>query len=340
MEIILNQNIYPIGDLHCDLLCYLSRSPDRSPYDGAVRCSIPQLKQGNVKLQIMAIFTETSETSVPSGLAQVEAFKGLIKHHSEVFELVRQPEQLESLMAADKIGIMAAIENASSFCDENEKIESGLHRLNIIQHKLGSIAYVSLTWNTENRFGGGALTKVGLKDDGKKVINHLSEKGIALDFSHASDYLAYEALTYIDKNQLPVRLLASHSNFRSVANVPRNLPDDLAKEILQRNGLIGLNFVRPFVGVDSPNNFVKQIEHAVKLGRPQGICFGADFFFTDDVSPTHRKSAEELFFPSFDHSGSYSRVLDMWRRECSFSKEFLHDICFGNLAGYLSQSLM
>lgn len=345
MEILLNdpqsqaQLHYPIADLHCDLLCYLGRDPKRSPYDPDVRCSIPQLKEGNVKLQTMAIFTETSPDSVKSGQAQVNAFKRLLKDHSDVFVLIRQPEQFQELMTSDKIGIMPAIENASSMCDETESLDAAVLRLTSWQRQIGKLSYLSLTWNTENRFGGGALTKTGLKEDGKRLIDYLHQKSIALDFSHASDYLAFDALNYIDKNGMNMRILASHSNFRSVADVPRNLPDDLAKEILKRKGIIGLNFIRLFVGEDSPTNFSKQFAHAMRLGHHQGICFGADFFYIDDVSPAHRKPASQLFFPDFDHAGTYSKVVALWTKDLASPPELMANICYNNLAAYLTQNI-
>ena len=61
-------------DLHCDLLGYLAMSPDRTPEDPIVRCSLPQLKAGNVKTQVLAISSETNYTSLNFGLKQLEAF--------------------------------------------------------------------------------------------------------------------------------------------------------------------------------------------------------------------------------------------------------------------------
>lgn len=330
---------YPIADLHCDLLSYLSRDPQRSPYDLAARCSIPQLKEGNVKFQMMAIFTETGPGSVQSGMAQVEAFKKILHNHSDVFEIIRDAAQFKTLQTSSKIGILPAIENASSFCDEKEPLKEALDRLTVIQRKIGKCAYISLTWNTENRFGGGALTSIGLKKDGKRLIDYLCEHGIALDFSHTSDHLAFEILNYLDQNNLRLPLIASHSNFRSIVNVPRNLPHDLAKEILKRQGVIGLNFIRMFVGPDSTNNFIKQLEYSLQLGYPQGICLGADFFYIEDMSAEHRQSPEQLFFPDFDHAGAYVKVIDLWKQALTLSPDQLTNICYNNLIHFLSTHL-
>lgn len=324
----------PIADLHCDLLLYLSGDPKRTPYDPVVRCSIPQLKEGNVKFQTMAIFSETTPGSAKNGLAQVDSLLNLLKNHSDVFELVRQPDQFKTLPSSNKIGILPAIENASVICEENEDLENALKRFTTIQHKIGKVIYLSLTWNTENRFGGGAHTDLGLKEDGKRMIDYLHQKKIALDLSHASDRLAFDVLNHIDKNDIKIKVIASHSNFRSVTDVPRNLPDDLAKEIIKRDGIIGMNFIRLFVG-DSEANFTRQLEHALKLGFHKGICFGADFFFTEDLSPAHRKPVDQYFFPSIEHAGRYPEVIKLWNINPFQSSGLLTDICYNNLAKWV-----
>jgi microsomal dipeptidase-like Zn-dependent dipeptidase len=325
----------PIADFHCDLLCYLHHDPRRSAHDRAPRCGIPQLKEGNVKIQIMPIFTETEPGSSKKGLAQAEIFKNLPTVYSDYFEIIRTAEALQSVENSSRIGIMPAFENASSLCDETENLEQALKRLKSLQKKMGKIAYVSLTWNTENRFGGGALTHVGLKEDGKRLIDELNKQHIPLDLSHASDRLAYDALEYIDKHTLTLPLVASHSNFRSIVNVPRNLPDDLAREILKRGGVIGLNFIRHFVGAESESYFLKQLEHALRFDMSCGLCFGADFFFEEDISPLYRKSPNQLYFSRYNHAGTYERVVSLWRNASIITEQAIENICFRNLQNFL-----
>lgn len=317
-----------IADLHCDLLCYLAGDPARTAFDLDVRCSIPQLRQGNVRFQTMAMFTETSLNSVDMGMRQVELFSHLSEQHPTVFSS-------HDFLKQDLIRILPAIENASAFCTEEENLHEGLKRLDLIQQMIGPLLYISLTWNTENRFGGGALTQKGLKEDGRVLLDFLHQKGIALDFSHASDALIKDALNYIDTHQLRIPVLASHSNFRKVENAPRNLPDELVKEIFNRKGAIGLNFVRGFVGPKDTHNFVKQLEHGLNLGGENYLCFGADFFYGNDVSPAFRKQPDELFFPDFAHAGVYPKVIDMWKNHLGLDDLVIQRLAFDNLASFL-----
>lgn len=327
-----------IADLHCDLLWYLSLDSQRTAHDLAVRCAIPQLREGKVKIQALPIFVETDGNSVTSGAKQAAIFKALPQTYPDTFHLLRQQSDIDDLSNHDKIGIIPAIENASAICDEKEDLSQGLERLTALQRKVGKLLYVSLTWNSENRFGGGAHTKIGLKEDGKKLVEYLCTKQIPIDLSHSSDYLAGDLLNYIEKKGVSPFLIASHSNMRAVCEASRNLPDDIAKEIIKRQGVIGLNFVRYFLGKDSPHSFVQQLEYLLKLGGERAVCLGADFFCIEDLPPHLKKPADVLFFPSYSHAGTYGHVVDLWKKEMSLTDTLITDICYGNFMRFFSLS--
>lgn len=326
---------YPIIDLHCDLLLYLAGGVARTPFDPEVRCSIPQMRSGGVKTQVMAVFSETSSISSSEGRKQMDIFRMLPERYPESFRFLKRPEQVDDFADDRPISIILAIENASCICGEGDDLRASLEAFTALQKKIGKALYISLTWNGENRFGGGAFTKIGLKEDGKKVVDYLGDRGIALDLSHASDYLAFDLLTYIDKEKLPLAVIASHSNMRAVANYPRNLPDDLAKEIIARKGVIGINFIRYLLGRESPHSIARHIGHLLSLGGGASVCFGADFFYNGDVAMAHRKPVEELFFPEFDNAGGYPAVVKLVKEQLELMEGSLDNLCYKNAATLL-----
>ena len=143
----------PVIDMHCDLLCYLANDPSRSALSPDVRCSLPQLRAGNVKLQTMAIFTETEPNSTQKAKSQMAHFEQLPKHYPQDFQIFKKGDSLEDLFPNDKIKILLAIENASGFFEEDEPIEQGFKRIETAENK-SKILYISFTWNFENRFRG------------------------------------------------------------------------------------------------------------------------------------------------------------------------------------------
>ena len=66
---------HPVIDLHCDLLAHMLNMPNPDPFKReGIGCSFPALAEGNVKLQVMAIFTATENGSTALALRQSEIF--------------------------------------------------------------------------------------------------------------------------------------------------------------------------------------------------------------------------------------------------------------------------
>ena len=310
-------------DLHCDLTAYLLQ-PNSSP-NGDVRCSVDKLFAGNVKMQVMAFYSATEKGSVDEVKEQLKHYRNLLNLPG-VYEFSPDKAELK-----DGLGIIAAVENASGLCEEDQPIVDAFKNLDWLSSQ-AKIMYVGLTHHLENRFGGGNFTQAGLKDDGKRLIEFLDGRKIAIDLSHTSDQLAYGILNFIDQHHLDIPVLASHSNMRAVFDHNRNLPDELVTEIVNRGGLIGLNFVKYFINPENPSKIYRHIEHAVKLGAEDHLCFGADFF--DDKSHPEQ-DRYPFFFPEFGDSTAYSTINS--RISELFSDEMKEKISHRNALSYFKR---
>lgn len=288
-------------DLHCDLLYYLLRK-DSKIDDKELGCSLPYLKGGNVKLQVMAIYTSTAKNSTDEGIRQSELFADLL--NSDDFFLFDSLHYNNS-ENSDRVGVLASIENGSSFCEEDSDLETGFENLETIINNTQKVLYIGLTHHTENRFGGGNNSDVGLKEDGKVLLDYISDRKIAVDFAHTSDQLAYDILNYIDQRNYSIPILASHSNYRNIHDKNRNLPDELAKEIIRRKGLIGLNFIRNCIDEKNPEKLYDHLQYGLDLGGKDTIAYGADFFYWKDHPD---KSRYPLFFDEFQDATAYHSV--------------------------------
>ncbi len=323
----------PIIDIHCDLLIYLTRKNSNIETIDDIGCSLPHLKAGNVKLQTMAIFAPTEPNSHKLGLEQSHLFKDL-KHSTtrgkDLYEI--EKVHLNNLDAQENIGMVASIENASAFCDEAISLKEGFENLAEITANVGKLFYISLTHHAENRFGGGNYSSVGLKDDGRALIDYMAGKQIALDFSHTSDALATDILTYLTKENLNIPIIASHSNYRPVWDHTRNLPADIAKEIIRKKGLIGVNFLRAFVNNDDTNVLYDHISYGLELGGKDAICYGADYFFTG----THPDPSRiPFYFPEHENAGKYQDInAEVEKR---FGSEFCDKLSYKNAERFLNE---
>ncbi len=320
-----------IIDIHCDLLIHLTE-PNSNIDNEDLGCSIPYLKEGNVKLQVMAIFAPTQSNSHKIGIEQSEIFHNLNLKEERLYAIKK--EHLKNLNNNENIGMLASIENASAFCDENITLKEGFDNFEKIRNNVGNLFYIGFTHHSENRFGGGNYSSTGLKNDGKALIDYLDNKNIAIDFSHTSDNLAYDILNYIAKQNVNVSIIASHSNYRSVFDHPRNLPNEIVQEIINKKGLIGVNFLRAFVNNEDPKTLQKHIEYGIKFGAENAICYGADYFHHKSHPD---KSRIPFFFKEHENATCYQEISSIVKEK--FGTEICDNISYKNVSNFLIRQL-
>lgn len=322
---------YPVIDLHCDLLSYLTR-PNASIYDSnEIGCAVPLLQKGNVKLQVLAIFAPVEPQSHDYGLEQSEIFRNLAEEENELYQF--EHLDLETFTSNENVGMVASVESGSAFCDETISLKEGFKNLERIIDRVGNILYLSFTHHAENRFGGGNFASAGLKNDGKALIDYLHGRNIALDFSHTSDALAYDMLNYISKQNIKVPVIASHSNYRTVFGHLRNLPDEVAKEIVHQQGLIGLNFVRAFVNPEEADALTQHVAHGLHLGGEGAVAYGADYFYTKSHPD---QSRIPFYFKEHDNAGNYPEINEGLEQQ--FGREQTQRISFQNAFNYMQRN--
>lgn len=324
----------PILDLHCDLLLYLAKRPHATPEDTEIGCSLPYLQQGKVKVQTLAIYTGTNSGSTKLATQQCEIYNELLKH--DQFAPAHTLEQIKGVLNdPSRVGIVAAIENASGFCEEDEPLAQGFEKLEKIISEVKRVLYISFTHHYENRFGGGNMTDIGLKKDGKALLEYLAEHhpDIAIDLSHTSDELAYDILRYLSMKKLNLPVIASHSNFRTIWNNPRNLPDEFVQEIVQRDGLIGMNFLRAYIHDSQPTKLLHHILYGINQKAHKHLAYGADFFYVKDHPD---QSRIPFFFKEHENSGKYPEI----NRELQdyISRQDIDALSYGNVLRFLENT--
>jgi membrane dipeptidase len=77
----------------------------------------------------------------------------------------------------------------------------------------------------------------GLTDFGKGVVHEMNRLGVMVDISHVSDKTFYDAL---EVSKAP--LFASHSSCRAICDAPRNMTDQMMKDLAAKGGVIQINY--------------------------------------------------------------------------------------------------
>jgi membrane dipeptidase len=81
----------------------------------------------------------------------------------------------------------------------------------------------------------------------------MNRLGMMVDISHVSDKTFYDVLA---TTKAPV--IASHSSCRAIANIPRNMTDDMIKALARNGGVIQINFGCEFLSQRSADEGMKR----------------------------------------------------------------------------------
>ncbi len=185
----------------------------------------------------------------------------------------------------------------------------------ILELKNDGIRFIALTWNGENSMAGGVNSQKGLTDFGKSVIEKMNALKIALDVSHLNEksfYASAERAEFV---------LATHSNLKSICDVSRNLSDNQAKLIAEKDGIIGLNFYPKFLCGDFTQKIYENICRLCDMGYENNIAIGSDF----DGATIPKEISDISKIPAL------FEVL----REKGLKKELLNKIFFKNALNFV-----
>ena len=171
-----------------------------------------------------------------------------------------------------KITSFVSIEGAGAFAEDITKIDSFIDR---------GVRLIGPVHAKNNRLASSATgdhVETGFTDIGKQFCERVYSHGALIDVSHLSDLSFADLVPIAKKYGAPI--IATHSNARAVANVPRNLTDDELKIIGETGGGAGLNFHSPFVAHKKKvtiDDVLKQLEHMIAVAGIDHVAIGSDF---------------------------------------------------------------
>lgn len=257
-----------IVDAHNDLVHELVyRQADERPFE---QHWLPALRAGGVTVQVCPLYVwwdQIGDRALRSGLEQIAALLRAERENPEVV-LIRQTADLDTARQPGRIGLMISIEGAEVIGNDPAMVD--------IYHALG-VRMIGLTHFQRNAFadGNGERSDGGLSALGRQLVARIEDRGIMLDLAHASDR-TFEAVM---EQTTTASVLVSHSGCRALCNSPRNVTDEQLRALAERDGVLGVFAVPPFLGGASAgvDRVVDHIVHAMTIAGPDHVGLGADF---------------------------------------------------------------
>jgi membrane dipeptidase len=220
-----------IFDSHCDTANVLLDHPFYFIKKKQSHLDMKKVKKGGLKAQIFAIWVN------PAYPPNRSIKKALLLYHAlekKIFTpgygiKVTSTSEMESAIKNNKLACWI-------FLEGGHIIENSIEILDLF-YSLGVRGLTLVhTKNTDWADSSGDEPKWnGLNKLGRKIVNRMDELGMVIDISHSSDKTVEDVLEETSKP-----IMASHSCAKAICNIPRNIPDNLIKEIAERGGYIGI----------------------------------------------------------------------------------------------------
>ncbi len=240
----------PLIDGHNDLLWALRQareaeppeSPDPSVSCPSLQTDFPRLEAGGVRGQFWSVYVPSDlpeHEAATRTFEQIEMLYELAARHPDHLELARTAADVERIAAGGRVASMIGVEGGHC-------IASSLGVLRALAR--AGAGYMTLTHNDDTPWADSATGEHphgGLTTFGEQVVRELNRLGVLVDISHVSDDTMRQA---IDVSAAPV--LFSHSSARAIADVTRNVPDDVLETVGRTEGVVMVTFVPEFLTVE------------------------------------------------------------------------------------------
>ena len=238
----------PLIDGHNDLLWALRTAhldapdepePDLREPRPTLMTDLPRLRAGGIGGQFWSVYVPSdlpAHEAVTQTLEQIDGYHRLLGTYPEHVGAARTADDVARVSASGRVASMIGVEGGQS-------IGSSLGALRILAG-LGA-GYMTLTHNDDTPWADSATGERvhgGLTRFGEEVVREMNRLGVLVDCSHVSDDVMRQA---IEVSEAPV--VFSHSSARALADVPRNVPDDVLEAVGRTAGVVMVAFVPWFV---------------------------------------------------------------------------------------------
>lgn len=316
---------FGIFDAHCDTITTLQAEDNL--YDAPRNFNLKQLENYDYFTQVMAIWVDIAKDGD-------SLWDNLQKHIARFYlELEKNPSvkllktKNDILESKKGTNLILGIEGGEAVGKDIANVEKLYNQ---------GVRLITLTWNnpyaisdtnciTVECLNGEKDYKGGLTKFGKEVVKEMNRLGMMIDVSHLSDKGFYDLLETSSKP-----FIASHSNSRNLCNHPRNLTDDMFKELIKIGGVAGINFYHAFLTTEKAEadmtDIVRHIEHFMSLGGEKNVGIGTDFDGIDYLPKGFRGAC--------DLGTIYEALLKL-----NYNEDIVRDIMCGNMERVFAECL-
>ncbi|HWS99167.1 MAG TPA: dipeptidase [Pyrinomonadaceae bacterium] len=202
-----------------------------------------RMREGGLDAQFFSIWVEPQlyggggERAIRRADEQIEAVRALAEKYPDDWELATTAADVRRIVGGGKLAALMGLEGGYAIDERLEMVER--------YYKMG-VRYMSPAWSVSTSWAGSSGDEVGrtrgLNEFGRSVVREMNRLGMMVDVSHVSDTTFWDIVNTSTK---PV--IATHSGCRAIANVPRNLTDEMIQALAKTGGVCSVLFYPEFL---------------------------------------------------------------------------------------------
>jgi membrane dipeptidase len=263
------------------------------PLNGG-QLNLDAIHKGNLSGSFMSIWVEPDLFKghyARRTLELIDASRMQAARHPDQILFAASTEDILKARREHKYAMLMGIEGGHS-------IEDSLGLLRTY-YDLG-VRYMTLTWSNSNNWADSSgddkdksvpHTESGLSEFGKDVVYEMNKLGMMVDISHVSDKTFYRTIIL---TRAPV--IASHSAARAICDAPRNMTDDMLRQMTINGGVVMVNFYSGFISQayrDAQKAQKPEVDKATAELKAKFKAEGKEITYTD-LETLQREMADKI----------------------------------------------
>lgn len=270
-------------DSHCDTPSQIHRLRDLSLDNEFAHVDFPKLKKGGVDGAFFALYIPADldvEAAREYMMCMLDDVRRTVSVNSDKATLTVSHSQALRNKSEGRLSVFLGLENGAPLGEGDEALDM----LRSLYDE--GVRYVTLCHSRDNQICDSCASTSpkwgGLSPLGKRLVSEMNRIGMLIDVSHISDSSFYDVLSCSTK---PV--VATHSCCRALADHPRNMTDDMIRELARRGGVIQINFYPVFLD----SSFAVQLDESGIFDRGEKIEAA---FIADPADHEKRKAWNDV----------------------------------------------
>ena len=267
----------PLIDLHADSFSMAKSTPRFVAGSPKRHLDLPRMLEAGIWAEAFSLFVypkwgKTPEKWLKIAERELDNIHRAVEDSAGRMAFAADSEAIRENRANGAISAIIEMEGLHPMGGDLSKIEWFFDR---------GVRIFTLTWNNSNEWATSCMEEdsheKGLSAAGREAVAEIDRLGGFVDLSHSGERTFWDTIELLERPPI-----CTHSCCMALKHSPRNLTDEQIKAVIEKGGVVGMNFYPGFISKkDIPDvtisDLIDHIDHIIALGGEDIVAIGSDF---------------------------------------------------------------